>query len=47
MGRSGTRAGVAVVEDVVEVGVKPFFGVDGEEGTTKMEKVLDIDLGRR
>ncbi|UJO20037.1 putative tubulin--tyrosine ligase [Fulvia fulva] len=33
--------------DVVEVGVKPFFGVEGDVSTTKMERVLDIDLGRR
>ena len=36
-------------EEVINVAVKPFFGM-GEEasnGTKKMKKVLDIDLGRR
>ena len=40
-------------EEVVEVAVKPFFGLEqgeaekegGEEG--KMVRVLDVDLGRR
>jgi hypothetical protein len=36
-------------EDVVDVGVKPFFGLGQEnrDGTVTMEKVLDVDLGRR
>lgn len=37
-------------EEVVDVAVKPFFGIaeDGEEGKgERMVKVLDIDLGRR
>ena len=36
-------------EEVINVAVRPFFGM-GEEalnGTKKMKKVLDIDLGRR
>jgi tubulin---tyrosine ligase len=35
--------------NVVQVAVKPFFGLDlrGEQGTPTMERVLDIDLGRR
>ncbi|KAK0837255.1 hypothetical protein LTR03_012966 [Friedmanniomyces endolithicus] len=40
-----------LVEGVVEVGVKPFFGLgegeEGEVGAGEMIKVLDIDLGRR
>ncbi|KAF1982254.1 tubulin-tyrosine ligase [Aulographum hederae CBS 113979] len=38
-------------EEVVRVGVAPFFGFGGEgggtEGTERMVRVLDIDLGRR
>jgi len=35
--------------DVVEVAIKPFFGIDSgkPEGSVRMLKVLDIDLGRR
>ncbi|KAK5139561.1 hypothetical protein LTR04_003486, partial [Oleoguttula sp. CCFEE 6159] len=36
-------------EDVVDVAVKPFFGLgaQGVEGTDRMTRVLDLDLGRR
>lgn len=38
-------------EGVVDVGIKPFFGMEGEvkgkKGGDDMVKVLDIDLGRR
>ncbi|KAK4570268.1 hypothetical protein LTR86_002348 [Recurvomyces mirabilis] len=35
-------------EGVVDVAVRPFFGVDGvKQDSTEMIKVLDIDLGRR
>ncbi|KAF2432748.1 TTL-domain-containing protein [Tothia fuscella] len=36
-------------EEVVHVAVKPFFDIEGgkEEGSERMVKVLDIDLGRR
>jgi hypothetical protein len=41
-------------EGVVDVGIRPFFGVPGEEGKgdvgrgeENMVKVLDVDLGRR
>ena len=38
-------------EEVVDVAVKPFFGIEGKEENGKaekrMKKVLDIDLGRR
>ena len=35
-------------EDVVGVGVLPFFGLGGmEKGTERLERVLDVDLGRR
>ncbi|KAK5017613.1 hypothetical protein LTR39_001448 [Cryomyces antarcticus] len=36
-------------EDVVDVAVKPFFGLDAQdvEGTDRMTSVLDLDLGRR
>lgn len=35
--------------DVVQVAIKPFFGIEGGkiEGTESMQRVLDIDLGRR
>lgn len=38
-----------LMEETVEVAVKPFFGVEGAsgEGTEEMRKVLDVDLGRR
>ncbi|KAF2202380.1 TTL-domain-containing protein [Delitschia confertaspora ATCC 74209] len=36
-------------EEVADVAVKPFFGLgdEGSRGTQRMERVLDIDLGRR
>jgi len=38
-------------EGVVDVAVKPYFGLDDEgladKGTENMIKTLDIDLGRR
>lgn len=36
-------------EEAVDVAVKPFFGLgeEGRDGTERMRKVLDIDLGRR
>ncbi|OAL49719.1 tubulin-tyrosine ligase [Pyrenochaeta sp. DS3sAY3a] len=43
----------SLFEGVVDVGVRPFFGVsggmegEGERGEVDMVKVLDVDLGRR
>ncbi|EME41294.1 hypothetical protein DOTSEDRAFT_134724 [Dothistroma septosporum NZE10] len=34
-------------QDVVEVSVKPFFGLKSDEVGTKLKQVLNIDLGRR
>ena len=37
-------------EEVVDVAIKPFFGTDGSgfpDGTDRMLKVLDLDLGKR
>jgi tubulin---tyrosine ligase len=36
-------------EDVVDVAIKPFFGIEegSPQGTERMRKVLDLDLGRR
>lgn len=37
-------------EDVVDIAIKPFFGVDGggsPKGTERMVQVLDLDLGKR
>ncbi|KAF2280114.1 tubulin-tyrosine ligase [Westerdykella ornata] len=40
-----------LMEGVVDVAVRPFFGIEGNEeaseGARKLIKVLDIDLGRR
>ena len=36
-------------EEVVDVAIKPFFEVEGgkPEGTERMRKVLDLDMGKR
>jgi hypothetical protein len=37
-------------EEVVEVAVKPFFAVEGvgkPEGTERLQRVLDVDMGKR
>jgi hypothetical protein len=36
-------------EEVVDVAIKPFFGIEGgkPDGTERMKKVLDIDMGKR
>jgi hypothetical protein len=34
-------------EEVVDVAIKPFFGIEDEVKSARMKQVLDIDLGRR
>jgi hypothetical protein len=47
---SALKALVAgLFDEVVDVAIKPFFGIEGgkPDGTERMRKVLDIDLGKR